>query len=341
MSYLSRESVNKFKARAHEVSVAVLGDTMLDRYVMGDVDRISPEAPVPVLRVNKEFERVGGAGNVVRNLAAMMASVECFPCVGEDEYSQRVLALYQERGIRSHVIKDKALPAIVKTRVVARKQQIVRIDRDPPSGFSFPAHVHDQLMLELKNVFQKTKVLVVSDYGKGLLTDSFLEKVLHEARDQGVATYVDPKNPDYMLYRGCTAITPNTKEAFEATGVRVTDDATAAVAARRIYDLTFAPFVFITRADQGITVYDGQRRQAYHLPAQPIEVFDVTGAGDTVIATLALSHALGVPAYEAAMCANIAASVVVAQVGAVACKLEQFIDKATGFIDSPENVSRS
>jgi D-beta-D-heptose 7-phosphate kinase/D-beta-D-heptose 1-phosphate adenosyltransferase len=305
---------------------------MLDRYIIGDVKRISPEAPIPIVSVTEELFRLGGAGNVVSNLASLGARVHCFPFLGLDEGSEQLLKLCEQPQIRVFPTRSPEVRAIIKARLVARKQQIARIDWDPPAQFRFSRELQQKLLDTLESQMQVSRSLILSDYAKGMLTPEFLNEIFALAQTHGVACFVDPKNADYRIYRGCASITPNTQEAFQATGIEVVCDQTAERAVRRIHELTQARSVFVTRAEKGMTVLDAQLDRVVHFPALAREVADVSGAGDTVISMIALAHELGFTAFESAILSNIAASVVVSHFGTVPCTQDEFLNAARAFL---------
>ncbi len=324
----------KFNSTLNHTRVMVVGDYMLDRYIIGDVKRISPEAPIPIVAVSEELFRLGGAGNVVSNLASLGATADCFPILGSDEGSEQLVKLFDRKNINAIPFRSPEVKTIVKARLVARKQQIARIDWDPPADFKFPKELQNQLLPHLERQMKTSRSLILSDYGKGMLTGELLREIFALAKKHSVNCFVDPKQPDYRIYRGCASITPNTKEAFEATGIEVVSDETAEKAVRRIQELTDARTVFVTRAEKGITVLDASSNRVTHFPALAREVSDVSGAGDTVISMLALAHELGFGPFDSAVLANIAASVVVSHFGTVPCTQEEFLSFARSFLDS-------
>jgi D-beta-D-heptose 7-phosphate kinase/D-beta-D-heptose 1-phosphate adenosyltransferase len=339
MSLLERVQ-EKFNSDLNTTRVMVIGDYMLDRYIIGDVRRISPEAPIPVVAVSEELFRLGGAGNVVSNLASLGATADCFPFLGFDEGSEQLLRLFDRKNISVTPFRNAEVRTIIKARLVARKQQIARIDWDPPPQFRFPKELQTQLLPQVEHQMKTSRSLVLSDYGKGMLTGELLTEIFALAKKHSVDCFVDPKHADYRVYRGCASITPNTKEAFEATGIEAVCDETAEKAVRRVHELTGARSVFVTRAEKGITVLDANSDCVKHFPALAREVADVSGAGDTVISMLALAHELGFDAFDSAVLANIAASVVVSHFGTVPCTQVEFLESAQAFLQNhPEGLA--
>ncbi len=338
MSLLKRVQ-EKFNSDLWKTRVMVIGDYMLDRYIIGDVKRISPEAPIPVVAVSEELFRLGGAGNVVSNLASLGSTADCFPFLGFDEGSEQLLKLFNRKNISVIPFRNAEVRTIIKARLVARKQQIARIDWDPPPQFRFPKELQQQLLPHVERQMEASRSLILSDYGKGMLNQELLTEIFALAKKHSVDCFVDPKHSDYRVYRGCASITPNIKEAHEATGIEVVCDETAEKAVRRIHEMTEARSVFVTRAEKGITVLDALTDQVMHLPALAREVADVSGAGDTVISMLALAHEVGFGAFDSAVLANIAASVVVSHFGTVPCTQEEFLSSARSFLDGHSESS--
>jgi len=295
---------------------------MVDRYIRGQVDRLSPEAPVPVVYVKQEDFMPGGAGNVAANIAALGGAPRVFSVVGDDPDADRLLAVLRERGVNTDgVIKDDARPTIVKTRVIAGHQQVVRYDRESRQPLSREAN--KRLMAALEKQLARVKGILISDYGKGVINGASLKAILALARRHKKFVTVDPKVEHFLRYRGVDCITPNLKEAAE--GLRAlppkTDAEVDALGARILKRLRCRS-VLITRSERGMSLYQSSGKTT-HIPSQAQEVFDVTGAGDTVIATFSLAMASGAPLVEAAQIANVAAGVVVAKLGTATAKVEE------------------
>ncbi len=293
-----------------QCQVLVVGDVMLDRYWFGEVDRISPEAPVPVVRVQNSDERLGGAANVARNIAALGAKPMLMGVVGNDEAGRIVHALIQESGIDDHVFDDPQAKTTVKLRVLGRQQQLLRADFE-----SMPDH---ELLIEkldqFRAVLPKADAVVLSDYGKGGLTH--ISEMIHLARTHGVLTLVDPKGDDYERYRGATLLTPNRSEFAQVVG-RWKSEAEMTEKAHHLRKSLQLSCLLVTRSEEGMSLYcerDGKDREI-HIEAQAREVFDVSGAGDTVIATLAVGLACGMEMEQAVSLANRAGGIVVSKLG--------------------------
>jgi len=288
--------------------VLVVGDAMLDRYWYGDVDRISPEAPVPIVKIDttREDERPGGAANVACNVAELGAQATLLSVVGADEPGVRLESLLQRRRVHVQLHHDRSIRTIVKLRVVARNQQLLRVDFE-----SRPSH--EVLASKLRNfarMLERVDVVILSDYGKGGLTH--IARMIAMARGAGKTVLVDPKGEDYARYRGATIITPNRSEFRQVAG-SWKDERELAELAQRLRRKLEARALLITRGDEGMTLFQDEGR--FHVPAQAREVFDVSGAGDTVIATLAVALAGGMRMRDAVRLANRAGGIVVGKLG--------------------------
>ena len=288
-----------------QVRLLVVGDVMLDRYWFGDVSRISPEAPVPVVKVERVEERLGGAANVARNAASLGAQTVLLSVVGDDDAGRSLDRLLGEGGIESSLQVDAEIDTTVKLRVIGRQQQLLRIDFE-----TTPSHeVLQAKLLEFERRVVDTDVVILSDYGKGGLTH--IADMIRIARTYDKPVLVDPKGDDWAKYAGATVITPNRSELREVVGRWGSDDELAAKARKLRGDLGLEALL-VTRSEEGMTLFADE---AYHQPAQAREVFDVSGAGDTVIATLAVMLAAGADWAEAIRTANVAAGIVVGKLG--------------------------
>ena len=293
--------------------VLVLGDVMLDEFVWGRVSRISPEAPVPVVQVTGQSFHLGGAGNVAASVRSLGGAAVLAGAVGRDSAGDRVREALAAAGADPHLVElGGGRPTTVKTRIVAHGQQVVRADREDASELPAPAEA--ALVEAVRRGLLSCDALVVSDYQKGVVTASLLRRVLPLARRRRVPVLVDPKVRHFRLYRGATVVTPNQLEAEQATGLRLRGPSDLVAAGRRILSLLGCRAVLVTRGEHGMSLLE-RGRPPLHVPTTAREVFDVTGAGDTVIATMALALAAGATLPEAAVLANCAAGVVVGKVG--------------------------
>jgi len=319
-----------------QVRVLVAGDFMLDQYIWGRVSRISPEAPVTVVEVERETANLGGAGNVVNNLAALGAQIEVIGLVGDDPPAA---ALRQElarlRIGDQGLFTDPARPTTRKTRVYGGQQQVVRIDRETRD--SAPASFTDQALAHIKERLPQVQVLILSDYAKGFLTPEFLQEAIFLAREQGVPVVVDPKSRDFAPYAQATVITPNARELEHAAGRVLAGWEERVEAAAELRKRLGLEALLVTEGAAGMTLVSSQG--AVRLQARtPLEVFDVSGAGDTVVAVLTLGIAAGFDLSEAAALANLAAGVVVAKRGTAPILLSEMERELRGPVDQAEKI---
>jgi len=305
------------------VPIAIVGDLMLDHFIFGRVTRISPEAPVPVVEFDHEEFRVGGAGNVARNARALGGSIELVALTGRDEQGLQVQSALTSEGIGTrHLVRDDSRPTTRKVRIVtSRNQQVARIDYE--DDHEARGDVETALMAALDQAALSAKAIVVSDYLKGSITRPLVARAVGVARDQRIPILVDPKIPHLDYYAGVTMLTPNNAEAEVAAHMRIRTHADARAAARTIRDRTGCRNVLITRGESGMWLLADNSEG--HLPAAAREVADVTGAGDTVIATLALAFAAGADIVEAATLANAAAGISVGKFGAAVVTPEELL----------------
>jgi len=303
--------------RLAEARVLCVGDVMLDRFVQGDVDRVSPEAPIPVLRIRRESAMLGGAGNVARNLVGLGASVVFLSSTGDDEAGAEIDRLLRAlAGVDAHLAIEAGRPSTLKTRFVAGGQQLLRTDAESTQALSNGAAA--DVLGAARKALPGCGAMILSDYGKGVLTEPLTRALIDMAAAAGVPVVVDPKGADYHRYAGAAVVTPNRKELSEATAGHATDsDSSVEAAARLLIETCGLGAVLATRSQQGMTLIpaDGP---AKHLPTEAREVFDVSGAGDTVVATLAAALAAGAPLPVGARLSNVAAGRVVGKVGTAA-----------------------
>ncbi len=294
------------KAAIEKARVLVVGDVMLDRYWFGEVERISPEAPVPVVHVAKREDRLGGAANVARNAVALGAQVTLVGLVGQDEAAARVSSLLGEAGVQAHLVADAHHPTTLKMRVLGRQQQLLRIDFEEKPTPS----LLESLAERVAPLWAQHDVVVFSDYAKGALAQ--VEKLIAMAREKRLPILVDPKGSNYQRYRGATLVTPNRSEMQQAVGQWQTESELSKRAQALRAELELEALL-VTRSEQGMTLFTDSGSD--HVDAQAHEVFDVSGAGDTVLATLAVMRAAGVPWAESMRWANRAGGIVVGKLG--------------------------
>ena len=297
--------------RFRDKKVLVFGDVMLDKFVWGSVTRISPEAPVPVVEVRKQTSCLGGAANVAANICSLGGRAFPLTVVGEDAEGEELRGLFGRLEIdTAGVLVDNGRATSVKTRIIAHHQQVCRTDREDraPLGPALQRAILDQFRKSLDG----TDAVVVSDYAKGLVSLPLLRKILPSAKSAGKIVCVDPKLKNLAAYRPATVITPNLLEAERAAGMSIQDEKTLVMAGRKILRRTGIDHLLVTRGEHGMALFDGKARpRVTQIPTLAREVFDVTGAGDTVISTLALGLASGLSILAAAILSNIAAGIVV------------------------------
>jgi rfaE bifunctional protein kinase chain/domain len=305
------------KANREQFSKArllVVGDVMLDRYWFGDTHRISPEAPVPVVQVGKIDERLGGAANVARNVAALGAKTTILGVIGDDEPGHRVTDLLKSSGVDSQLEIDGKVPTTVKLRVIARQQQLIRLDFEETPSESALAHKLERY----EKLVGDADVVILSDYGKGALGQVAL--MIEQARAQKKMVLVDPKGDDYAKYRGATVLTPNRSELRQVVG-QWTSEEDLTKKAQDLRKSLNLEALLLTRSEEGMSLFTDAG--VSHVKAQAREVFDVSGAGDTVIATLAVALAAGWPLERAMALANRAGGIVVGKLGTATVTSEE------------------
>ncbi|MES2260752.1 MAG: D-glycero-beta-D-manno-heptose-7-phosphate kinase [Pseudomonadota bacterium] len=308
-------SVTTYQAPAlDQVRILVVGDVMLDRYWFGDVSRISPEAPVPIVRIEKREARLGGAANVARNAAALGAHAGLLGVVGADEAGDQVEQLLHGASIHSYLKRDEAISTIIKLRVIGRQQQMLRIDfEEPPSDT-----VLRNKLMQYKTLLADYDVIVLSDYAKGSLVS--VADMIESARAAGKVVMVDPKGDDFARYAGATVLTPNKSEFRRIVGSWNGEEQLTAKAQNLRRELNLDALL-LTRSEEGMTLYTEQ--DVFHTPADAREVFDVSGAGDTVIATMAAMLGAGAGWNDAVQTANRAGGIVVGKLGTATVTREE------------------
>ncbi len=314
------------KARAvspfAQARVLVVGDVMLDRYWFGSVARISPEAPVPVVRVDRTEDRPGGAANVARNAAALGARVTLLSVVGHDEAGGQLAKLLKRDGVMARLHRDRGISTTVKLRVIGRQQQLLRVDFE-----TTPSHeVLSSKLREYRQLLRQHDLVILSDYGKGGL--AHIATMIAAARKAGKPVLVDPKGEDFTRYRGATLLTPNRMEFRQVAGT-ARSEADLTARAQKLRRSLGLDALLVTRSEEGMTLYraPGPDKSAsrLHVPAQAREVYDVSGAGDTVIATLGVAMASGMPMDQAVLIANRAASIVVGKFGTAVVEPQELL----------------
>lgn len=318
--------VPTFLERSRHTVVGVIGDVMLDRFVWGRVSRISPEAPVPVVDVEREDFHLGGAANVARNLASLGARPLLLGVVGEDEAAVQLRGVLEARGLSAEtLLVDPGRRTTVKTRILAHSQQVVRTDWESTKDVDGPVEAKGLEAIEA--IVARSRAIVLSDYAKGALTPKLIARAIELARAADLPILVDPKLRRYRLYRRVTLLTPNLGEAERFTGIAIHDEKELGAAARAIFDEIDCEAVLVTRGEYGMSLFE-RERDPFHIPTFAREVFDVTGAGDTVIATAALALAAGADLRAAAELANRAAGIVVGKLGTATVDPGELLDRS-------------
>jgi len=301
-------------------NILVIGDLMIDHYLWGDTNRISPEAPVQVVDIQKETTVLGGAGNVVNNLVSLGADVMVISVVGEDEVSIELTKMLEEINVRHYLICDENRKTTKKSRIIASAQQIIRYDKESKEDITEESEA--LITMGLLKIISQFDVILISDYGKGVITDSLMGKINFCASGNDVKVLVDPKGDDYTKYIGSYLLTPNKKEAELATKIDIVDDASLKVALKKLHNTACLQVPMITLSEDGIAILD-ENNDVVKKPTVAREVFDVTGAGDTVLASLGYCLANGEDISDALEFANLAAGVVVGKIGSATATLEE------------------
>lgn len=312
----------KHRFVAEHRTALVIGDLMLDRYLIGEVERISPEAPVPVVLLKQENERAGGAANVAANLSLLGIRTTMAGIIGDDAEGRALLDMLRELNIDSAIVTSQQRPTVTKTRILGGHQQMMRLDKESRLAFTESENnaLHEQVS---QAIAQKPDVIILSDYAKGVLSDALCQAVIAQAKALGIPVLVDPKGRDYTKYQGATALTPNKKETSEACGIDAMNTDRLLQAAADLRDHLGLKFLAVTRGEEGISLLE--QNETIHIPAAAKQVFDVSGAGDTVIATLAAGLVHGLSHRQAFELANIAAGIVVGKVGTVPVNREELL----------------
>lgn len=322
---MKMERLRKIIPKFSSVKILVIGDLILDEFIWGEVSRISPEAPVPVVWVKSESSMPGGAANVANNIASLGAKVHIAGVVGNDERAGILKKGLTERGINiDGVIVDDTRPTILKTRVVAHHQQVVRIDREKIEGI--PTGAADKIIDYVKSIIDKMDAIIIEDYGKGVISTRLLKEVLGVAKKKKKIITVDPKEEHFSYYKGVTAITPNHHEAARAVGVKAEDKGGILKIGKSLLKKLNCEGVLVTLGENGMQLFQ-KNGAVTHIPTVAQEVFDVSGAGDTVISTFTLALALGIDMKDAAYVSNIAAGIVVGKVGIAVITQKELMER--------------
>lgn len=322
------DKIRSIAAEGKKPSILVVGDLMIDHYIWGAATRLSPEAPVPVVNVKRETTTLGGAGNVVQNLVALGAHVAVAGIIGNDTSGRQLVNILEHDGVKTNaLIKDDSRPTTVKTRVLAGSHQLVRIDRETTDAVA--GTVEADLLAALKANIEGADIVIFSDYNKGLFSPELTQQMIAIATEHNKKVVVDPKGLNYEKYKGAFIIKPNRKELAEAAKVEYIKNITELRnAAKSIFSQTQTNYLIVTLSEEGMAIVT--ERGSKLLPVKATEVFDVTGAGDTVIATIAHFIALGFEVEEACELANHAAAIVIRHIGSATTTVDAILKDIEG-----------
>ena len=312
-----KETLERFKTR----KILVVGDFMLDEYIEGVVERISPEAPVPIVEAKEVTFRPGGAANVAVNVKSLGGNVTVLGVIGEDEGGEKLKEILKNWGVETEfLLKDEKRPTTRKTRIISSSQQLLRIDWE--NRDTIPSDIEEKILEFLEGNFNNFDAIIISDYGKGVVTPNFF-KLTGRIKER-TPVFLDPKERNFPIYKNVTAMTPNIKETFQAVGIKPLTDELAEKAGRLLRERFNLDYAVITRSEKGMSVVT--EREVRHIPTRAKQVFDVTGAGDTVIAAFSLAVASGAPPFEAGEIANLAAGIVVGKLGTATVTVEEVLN---------------
>lgn len=318
---ISKKKVKQIFEQAQKTAVLVVGDLMVDEFLYGKVDRISPEAPVPVLEFDSHIFMPGGAANAASNIKSLGGRVAFLGCKGEDLAGERLTKELEKKGIPTDgLITVEGRPTTLKTRVVAHTQQVVRIDRE--IRMPVDTDVEDKMIAYIKSTLPEVESVLISDYTKGTVTPRVVKQLVGLAKKAGKPVVADTKSSHIEDFQDITVLTPNVKEVEKLTGLTIEDECPLAEGARRLISKLRCEAILVTRAEEGMSLYQ-KTGAVIHVPAITTEVHDVTGAGDTVAASVALTLASGASLREAAELANLAAAVVIRKVGTATASPEE------------------
>ncbi len=325
MTPLNFTRLKKVISRFSQAKVMVVGDLILDEFIWGKVNRISPEAPVPVVWVDSENFMPGGASNVASNIRSLGGDVTLIGVVGDDARGEILRSLLRTKGVNCDgVFADPARPTTQKTRVIAHHQQVVRIDRE--KVFPLQEATLEKILDFIEEKIKKMDAVIIEDYGKGVIVPELVRKIVQLAKRSGKVITVDPKEDHFSYYRGVTTITPNHHEAGSAAGFQIKDDASLLRAGERLLDRVKCETVLITLGENGMSLFQ-KGKPMHKIPTVAQEVFDVSGAGDTVISVYTLARACKASALDAALISNIAAGIVVGKVGVAVTNPEELLER--------------
>ncbi len=329
MKLISEKRIEKLVKEVKNKKIAIIGDIMIDKYVWGSVNRISPEAPVPVVDIDHEMERLGGAANVGNNVAVMGGIPLVCGVIGKDNNASKMLSLFKEQNFMTEgIIEDKSRVTTVKTRVIANNQQVVRTDKESKIGIA--KEIENKFLKNFEEIIPSVDGIIIEDYNKGLITEEIIKNVTRLARKYNKIITVDPKYNNFYEYNNVTVFKPNVKETEEAVGFKMVDDERVKVAGKMLMSRLNCENVIITRGSKGMMVFSGTGT-INNIPTTARKVHDVSGAGDTVIAVLTMMLTAGCSIMEASTIANHAAGIVCSEVGVVPVEPEKLMETVADF----------
>lgn len=321
---ISKTRLRKILSSFKKVNIAVVGDMMLDEYLIGKVSRISPEAPVPIVNITENNFLLGGAANVIKNIKSLGAQAEAYGIIGNDENGRKFSLELTSSGINpAGIIAEPSRPTIVKSRILAQGQQLIRLDWEKDCAIS--EKTEEKLLTRFKKNIKKTDAVIMSDYNKGILTPRLAKEIISCCKDRQILVTVDPKPHNFKNYIGANAMTPNRKEALEYLGFKrfETEEQLIESLSRARTELQLEALL-LTRSEEGISLFEADRHERIGTRAR--EVYDVTGAGDSFIAAMTLARTVGATWQEAAITGNIVAGIVVGKVGAAVTNMSEIME---------------
>ncbi len=313
MVRIDKEELIEVVRRFRELEILVVGDAMVDEYVWGEVERISPEAPVPIVLVDGETKILGGAANVAHNLSTLGVKTSLVAVVGDDDHGKFIKKRLEELGIKDGTVVDSSRPTTLKTRIIARGQQVVRVDRE--KTHSVAGDVYEQVIENYHRAAGTADAIILSDYGKGVIVPEVINEIVVSSKEMGKILTVDPKTDHFHLYKGVTTLTPNKHEAQYATGIKISDENSLKEAGMKLKKDLNCEFVVITLGADGMAIFENESGEYHHIPTVAKKVYDVTGAGDTVISVLTAAYVSGLDPYHSAVLANLAAGIEISKLG--------------------------
>ena len=334
MEQLSQTKLESFANAFSKARIAVIGDLMLDRYLFGTVSRFSPEAPVPILDIHRDEWRLGGAANVANNIHTLSATAILIGVVGDDSKGMRIRRMLKDIGLSADgIISDPDRPTTIKTRVIAANQQMLRVDHEKKHYLS--AEIEEKVFSYVDSLMDDLDAIIFEDYNKGVLSPKLIRRITALAEEKGIPVFVDPKHDNFFEYKKATVFKPNRKEMEDALRMKFDGDGKLQEAGFKLLEMLEAENILLTLSDKGMLLFERGEKEPYSIPTRAQQVADVSGAGDTVIATLAVASACGATIREAATMANRAAGIVIEELGIVPIYKEQLFN---ALVEDLENV---